>query len=301
MSLYSFVFALSGPLLWAISTHLDKYLLDQYFKDIHPAVSLAFTGLVNVAVLPIFLLIDPQILNINFHTAAVMTLSGIMLMSAMLFYLMALKYNEASVVAPFFQASPLFGMALAFGVLGERLSGKQLIGSLLTIAGALVVATVGAGRPHHGLAALMLLCAAMAALSSLIFKIFAVAGNFWSTTFWMFFGEAIFGCGLLFVSTFRRELIQMVRVNAKAVVGINLVNEIVNLLGSLGMRYALSIAPLSIVQAISSTTSVFVFLIGVALTLFAPQWGREDLSRPELERKAADAALVAVGVTLIGA
>jgi len=134
----------------------------------------------------------------------------------------------------------------------------------------------------------------------LIFKIFSVGGNFWPTTFWMFFGEAIFGCGLLLVGTFRRELIQMVRVNAKAVVGINLVNEAINLLGSLGMRYALSIAPLSIVQAISSTTSVFVFLIGVALTLFAPQWGREDLSRRELERKAAAAALVAVGVTLIG-
>ncbi|CCB64939.1 MULTISPECIES: EamA family transporter [unclassified Hyphomicrobium] len=300
MSLYSFLFALSGPLLWAISTHLDKYLLDQYFKDIHPAVSLAFTGLVNVAALPIFLLIDPRILNVDLRTAAVMTLSGGMLMSAILFYLMALKYNEASVVAPFFQASPLFGMALAFGVLGEQLTGMQLLGSLLTIAGALVVATVGAGRPHHGLAALMLLCAAMAALSSLIFKIFSVAGNFWPTTFWMFFGEAIFGCCLLFVGTFRRELVQMVRANARAVVGINLVNETVNLLGSLGMRYALMIAPLSIVQAISSTTSVFVFIIGVALSLIAPQWGREDLSRPELERKAAAAGLVGVGVTLIG-
>ena len=116
MSVYSFMFALSGPLLWAISTHLDKYLLDRYFRDFHPAVSLAFTGLVNVAVLPIFLLIDPQILQSDFRAAAVISLSGIMLMAAMLFYLMALKFNEASVVAPFFQASQLFGMALAFGV-----------------------------------------------------------------------------------------------------------------------------------------------------------------------------------------
>ena len=27
------LFAFSGPLLWAVSTHLDKYLVERYFKD----------------------------------------------------------------------------------------------------------------------------------------------------------------------------------------------------------------------------------------------------------------------------
>ena len=38
----------------------------------------------------------------------------------MLFYLRALQSEEASVVAPFFQAGPLFGYVLAYFVLGER-------------------------------------------------------------------------------------------------------------------------------------------------------------------------------------
>ena len=43
------------------------------------------------------------------------------------------------------------------------------------------------------LAALMLTCGFAMALSGLIFKIFAIEVEFWTTTFWMFVGEGIFG------------------------------------------------------------------------------------------------------------
>ena len=47
-------------------------------------------------------------------------------------------------------------------------------------------------------------------------------------------------------------------------------NKLINLGGGLGSRYALIFAPLAIVQAISSTTTLFVFLFGVALSLLFP-------------------------------
>ena len=37
-------FALCGPVLWAISTHLDKYLVDRYFKQTDVVVLLVFTA-----------------------------------------------------------------------------------------------------------------------------------------------------------------------------------------------------------------------------------------------------------------
>ena len=42
-------------------------------------------------------------------------------------------------VAPFFQTVPLFGYALAYFVLGERLSRLQVTGGLLIVAGTLIV------------------------------------------------------------------------------------------------------------------------------------------------------------------
>ena len=68
-----------------------------------------------------------------------MMLSGILYLSAMLLYLQALQSEEASVVAPFFQAGPLFGYVLAYLVLGETLTPRQMAGGALIIVGALFV------------------------------------------------------------------------------------------------------------------------------------------------------------------
>ena len=120
------------------------------------------------------------------------------------------------------------------------------------------------------LAVLMLTCGFAGALAGLIFKIYAIDVEFWTTTFWMYVGEALFGCALLLVPTYRRQLLATLRVNTAALLSINGSNELINLGGGLGNRYALMFAPLSIVQAIGSTTTLFVFAFGVVLSLFWP-------------------------------
>ena len=58
------------------------------------------------------------------------------------------------------------------------------------------------------------------------------------------------------------------------------------------------LAPVALVSAVSSTSTLFVFAIGMVLTVFFPRWGREDLSAVNLLRKAAAAILVTAGVIL---
>jgi hypothetical protein len=53
------------------------------------------------------------------------------------------------------------------------------------------------------------------------------------------------------------------------------------------------------VQAIGSTTTLFVFAIGIVLALLFPSVSREDLSTRELVLKGAAAVLVAAGVALV--
>jgi drug/metabolite transporter (DMT)-like permease len=223
-------------------------------------------------------------------------------MGATLFYLHALQSDEASVVAPFFQTVPLFGYLLAFFVLGERLSGLQVTRGILIVVGTLIVSLRFGHQAHRfklRLVLLMLCCGLAAAVSSLIFKLFAIEVAFWTTTFWMFVGEAIFGVALLCVASYRRQLIDLFRSNAAALLTVNGSNELINLGGGLGNRYALMFAPLAIVQAISSTTTLFVFVFGVLLSVLFPQLGREALSWRDLLQKGAAAALVALGVALV--
>ena len=84
---------------------------------------------------------------------------------------------------------------------------------------------------------------------------------------------------------YRRQFVALFRRNPGAVIGVNAANELINLGAGLGVRYAALLAPVALVSAISSTTTFFVFVFGILLTLFFPRLGREDLSAGNLIQK----------------
>jgi hypothetical protein len=93
--------------------------------------------------------------------------------------------------------------------------------------------------------------------------------------------------------------VRLLRTNTVSLLAINGSNELINLGGGLGNRYALVFAPLSIVQAIGSTTTLFVFAFGIVLALLFSNAGREDVSMRELVLKGIAAVLVPAGVALV--
>jgi uncharacterized membrane protein len=297
------VFALSGPVLWAISTHLDKYLVERYFKHTGVGVLLVFTALMGLAALPLISAFVPEVFDLRPTAMAVIAASGVLYLGAMYFYLQALQHEEASVVAPWFQAAPLFGYLVGYFVLGETLSHRQMLGGATIVAGAVLLSL----RPGKGLqfrarlVTRMLLCALALTASSTIFKIFAVDNAFWPTTFWSFVGQAAFGAFLMLVPANRREFVDIMRKNTGALLAINASNELINLGGGLAARYALVLAPLSLVQAVTSTTTLFVFLFGIVLSLCCPGLGREDLSPRNLWLKGISTALVVLGLIAMNA
>jgi drug/metabolite transporter (DMT)-like permease len=263
---------------------------------------LIFTALIGLITLPFIWFLEPKLAGLSFASAALMAFSGVLYMGGLLFYLRALQSEEASVVAPFFQAAPLFGFGLGYLVLGETLTPAQMDGGALIVGGTVLVSLRDDRRRtsfNWRLAALMLACALSLAVSSLIFKIFALRDEFWPTTFWMFVGEALFGAALLAIAFYREQFIDLLRSNPGAVLSINAANELINLGGGLGTRYALMLAPLGLVQAIGSTTTLFVFGFGVVLSVFFPTLGRENLSRRDLLHKGLAAVLVAAGAALV--
>ena len=294
--------AFSGPVCWAVSTHIDKYLVDRYFRDSDTAVLMLFTALAGVALLPFIWWIEPAIFRPTPSAMAVMTASGVLYMGAMLFYLRAIQSEEASVVAPLFQASTLFTFLLGYVFLHEKPGPSQLAGGALVVGGALGLSfRPGASREGFKGRLIMLMLGAtfVLALSTVLFKFFAIRDDFWTTTFWTFAGEGLFGMALLLNPDYRRQFAELFRRNPGAMAGVNAANELINLGAGLAVRYAALLAPVVLVSAISSTTSFFVFAFGILLTLFFPRLGREDLSTGNLVRKGLGAALIALGVFLI--
>ena len=292
--------ALKGPVLWAVSTHIDKYLVDRYFSNSDTAVLMVFTALLSVILLVPIALLAHGVFDAQWRDIAVLSASGALYMGAMLFYLRAIQGDEASVVATLFQASTLFTFLFAYLFLGERLGARQLGGSALIVFGSLMISfDVAHSRGWRvRLVLLMLACTAVLAASTIIFKFFAVRDEFWRTTFWMYVGEVVFGVVILAIPHYRKQFFALLRRRTGAVLGVNGANELVNLGGTLGVRFALTMAPAALVAVISSTTPLFVFVIGTALSVFAPRWSREDLSHRALTQKAIASLIMAAGVAL---
>ena len=295
--------ALSGPVLWAASTHIDKYLIDRYFRDSDTAVLMVFTAWIGVAMLPPIGYFVPAVFDQKALDIVVLGASGVLYMAAMLFYLRAIQTEEASVVAPLFQTSTLFTFLFGYVFLGETLSRSQIGGGLLIVAGALLISADPSARARAfkpRLVLLMLGCAAVLALSSVIFKFFAVRDRFWITTFWTYAGEALFGLGIVAIPRYRRQFAALLKHNPGPMLAVNGANELINLGGALGVRFASLLAPVALVAAVGSTSTLFVFLFGILLTVFFPSFGREDLTWRNFLQKAVAACLMAVGVAICG-
>ena len=70
---------------------------------------LLFTAFIGVLLLPFIWLFEPLVTAPGAAGVALIVVAGILYMGALLLYLLALQTEEASVVAPYFQAGPLFG------------------------------------------------------------------------------------------------------------------------------------------------------------------------------------------------
>ncbi len=283
--------AFSGPILWAASTHIDKYLVDRYFKNSDTAVLMVFTALIGLVMLPFIAVFRGGVTSIPPAAIAVMIVQGILYMGAMLFYLRAIQQEEASVVAPFFQVSTIFTFILAWVFLHERIGWLRIGGGVLVVAGAMLLSVGGTFR-FHGiklrLAALMVGASLVMSASSVLFKYFAVHDAYWVTTFWTFVGEALFGLAILAVPKYWRQFLALFRKSPGAVIAINGANELIDLGGGLGVRAT----PIfrcrwrwspQYPRQRRCSSSQFTRLL---LTVFFPRLGREDLSRNNLIRKA---------------
>jgi drug/metabolite transporter (DMT)-like permease len=297
------LYAFAGPVSWAASMHIDKYLLEKYFKHGSVAVSMVFTAIIGLLTLPFIALFVPGVFHLDLVSVAVMIVSGLLYMGGLLFYLQALQTEEASVVGMLSPVGPVLAFILAFLFLGERLTIVQAGGGALVIAGAFLASLrfSGAKVAFRKRSTILMTAAILCiSLSSLIFKYFAVAESFWPATYWTYVGEALFGIVILLIPSERRTFVKLFRTNPRALLMMNALNEIVNLGGSLAARYALVLAPLALVQAVTSTTPLFSFIFGILITVFLPKLGRENISKRNLIQKSLAAILVVAGAILAG-
>ncbi len=299
-----FLIALLNPILHAFINHFDKYLLSKYIKGGTVGALILFSALFAVVALPVIFFINPQVLSsVSFWQGLILMLNGALLTVAILFYLYALDTDEASYVAPFFQLVPVFGFITGFLILGEVLTSQQVVAGLVILAGSFLLSlelNEGKTRIKKKMVLLMLGSSFFYAINAVIFKSIAVHQGFLDSLFWDMAGKFLFGVILYFaVASYRKEFIHLIKVSGKAVISLNVFNEIIGLIGEFALIFAVLYAPVALVQSVSGMQPAFVLIIGVFLTVFSPKFAEESLTRKFLAQKILGIVIITIGVYLL--
>jgi uncharacterized membrane protein len=298
-----FFIALWAPFLLACANHNDKFLLSRYLEEKKIGPLVIFSSLLSGLAILIVFFIQPNVYDISLVQASAVVATGMLSVLAAVCYLNALDIDEASFVTPFYQTAPIFAYFLGYFILGETITLAQGIGSLVIIVGALALSFEFGRRGlrfKRNVVALMLAASFLSAINGVIFKLIAVDKGFWVSLFWGFVGQVMAGLILLVcVPSYRRDFLGLFKQQKVAVFGLIASSKILFSVSEAVTLYATLLAPVALVLLVNSFQHLFVFTLGIVLTLFFPRVAKESLGRMKMLQKGAGIGLMLVGGYLI--
>ncbi len=299
-----FFLTLIAPFLYALTNHIDKHLLEKYFKTGGVGTLMLFSSLLSALALPFLLWADPTALSMS--TTSILTLSivGLLNILVLWFYLLALRDEEASVAIVFYQLVPVFGLVLGYFILNETLTQIQLIAMAIIIFGTTIISfeidVENNFKLRRQTVALMLAASFFWALGSVIFKAVALEENVWRSLFWEHLMLTLVGiCLFTFMRSYRIHFLAAIRNNSRAIMSLNFANEGLYMLGNLIFAFSYLLAPISLILLVDSFQPIFVLLIGIALTLFFPRISVEKIHARHLSQKVLAICITGIGTYLL--
>lgn len=299
-----FLIAIIGPLCYALTNHIDKLLLERYFKKGGAGTLILFSSILSILALPVLYFVDPTVLDLHIVHILILFSVGLMNIAVLWFYLLALRDDEASVVIVFYQLVPVIGYFLSFFILGELLTKMQLIAMATIILGASIISfeidTDNNFKLRTKTAVYMLAASFFWALESVVFKFVAIESNIWRALFWEHFALVIVGVLIfIFIKSYRHSFISAIRLNSTGIISLNILNEGLYMTGNAVMGYAVLLAPVAAVLLMNSFQPLFVLAIGILLTLCIPKIVSEKIYLKHLWQKGAAILITGIGTYLL--
>jgi len=188
--------------------------------------------------------------------------------------------------------------------LHELLHGSQLWGAGLIVVGGILLSLELSGsvpKLKKRLFLLMLGSSVCYAINGVVFKAIAVHQGFLDSLFWDMAGKVFLGV-LLFVliKSYRLQFVHLIKVNRFSIISLGMLTETLSVIGETAMVLAVLFVPVALAQSIGGLQPLFVFIIGVLITLFLPKLGQESLTGRHLAQKIFGIGIISAGVYLLG-
>lgn len=295
-----FLLTLIGPFIYALTNHIDKILLEKYFKVAGVGTLVLFSALLSALALPFLFWADPMTLSVSHTHILVLAIVGILNILVLWFYLLALKGEEASVAIVFYQLVPVLGLVLGYFILGETLTQVQLMAMAVIILGTTIISfeidTENNFKFRRRTVVYMSAASFCWALGSVIFKAVALKEDVWRSLFWEHLMLTLVGILIfVFIRSYRTHFLATIRDNSRVVISLAVANETLYMLGNLIFAFAYLLAPISLILLVNSFQPIFVLAIGIFFTVFFPTISVEKIRAKHLWQK-----VIAICITGIG-
>ena len=300
-----FVIPIICALLWSFCDFIDNFLVDHYAKRLNPKASQGLfivTG--GIVVLGLGLYLGSAIWTAG--NLWLPLLAGAINTFGTVFYWFSLRRSDTTDVTLLMQLSPLLSLCFATLFLGQSISLPQFAGFLLILLAAIVVVLAsGAKKLKFNLKTAGQIAAACTiwVVSDVIFVASAggsegVLPNF----FWLLVGGIIMNLGLFAVKkSWRRDLrTYLKRGQLGGKIFWTSLDEALWTIAEFLWRYGMIIAPLAILSVMEGVSRLLItFVLGIVLTLIAPRFGREKLTKKVLAHHAIATVLMVIAIVII--
>lgn len=299
-----FFITLIAPFIYAMTNHIDKILLEKYFKESGVGTLILFSSLLSVVALPVIYLGDTNVLAVGFENILLLCFLGLLNVFVLWFYLIALQDEEASVAIVFYQLVPVIGLILGYFILDEIISTMEFIAMAIIILGTSIISFEIDAENKFKLrgktAIYMSIASFFWALESVIFKAVALEENVWRSLFWEHIMLVVVGIFIfIFIKSYRVNFITAIKNNSKAILSLNILNESLYMSGNILFAFAYLWAPIALVLLVNSFQPIFVLAIGIFLTIFFPKISVEKIQAVHLWQKLFAIIITGIGTYLL--
>ena len=297
------ILCLAAAALWSLGAFFDNYQTDVIFKNKLPEAMKRINGpfyvVIAIAIAIIFRIQLPAIDQIGF-----LLLSGIVNSVATLFYYAALKNEEATGAAIFYQLQPIFFLIIEFVLFGEKISAMQILGLVLILAAPLVVVfsrkRASARRTEMRAAILLIVYVLMATVSGEIAIRMGRGLDFIPVFVFYILGRGLSDCVISSIPRLRRRHKYVMKHNKKTYLSCVLVNQCICTCAEFAYRYGLIIGIAAIGSALTNAAElILTFIFGIILSIIWPKFGREKLNREVVLAHVIAVILCVIGIIVI--
>lgn len=289
--------AIIGYLLLAAVNIIDKVLLSKYVTN-----SFVYTFFVGILGLVAFVLAPFGLYLPDAFMLAISLIGGGFFILALLLLFYALREGEASRVVPFTGGLiPLFIFVFSYLFLGERLGFKEIIAFFILITGGIIITIMpGASKKWVLKNFFIMISASLAfAISYVMSKYVYNELGFITGFVWLRVGSFIGALFILFSKSVRKDIKKIwykIKVKGKLYY---LGNQAFGGMGFFFINYAISLASVSLVNALQGMQYVFVMVIAFIVSRFKPELMPEKISKNIIIQKVFAIVLIVLGIYLL--